>query len=105
QEATIAALENKSANSKDIQAAREVLLELKAQFAVDQEDAEVQIRVAHASLERSDAEFPQTSLAQQLTLAETRAIRLILSAPIDGRVLNVRVRPGEEVGSGPILVL
>jgi HlyD family secretion protein len=105
QEATIAALENKSANSKDIQAAREVLLELKAQFAVDQEDATVQVQVAHATLERSVAEIPQRSLDQQLALAEARANRLTLYAPIDGRVLNVRVRPGEEVGSGPILVL
>jgi HlyD family secretion protein len=105
QEATIAALENKSANSKDIQAAREVLLELKAQFTVDQEDATVQVQVAHATLERSLAEIPQRSLDQQLALAEERAKRLTLYAPIDGRVLNVRVRPGEEVGSGPILVL
>ena len=46
------------------------------------------------------AEIPQRSLDQQLTLAETRAKRLTLYAPIDGRVLNVRVRPGEEVGAG-----
>ncbi len=105
QEQTIAALDDKKANSKDIQAAREVLAELRQQYLVDQEDATVQVQVAYATLERSMAEIPQRSLDQQLTLAETRAKRLTLYAPIDGRVLNVRVRPGEEVGSGPVLVL
>ena len=105
QESTIAALDDKKANSKDIQSAREVLAELKQQFTVDQEDADVQVQVAYATLERASAEIPQRSLDQQLALAEARAKRLTLYAPIDGRVLNVRVRPGEEVGSGPILVL
>jgi len=105
QEQTIAALDDKKANSKDIQAAREVLSELRQRFLVDQEDTAAQIQVAHATLERSVAEIPQRSLDQQLTLAEARAKRLTLFAPIDGRVLNVRVRPGEEVGSGPVLVL
>jgi HlyD family secretion protein len=105
QEQTIAALEDKKANSKDIQAARESLSELRQQFTIDKEDATVQVQVAYATLERSVAEIPQRSLDQQLALAETRASRLTLFAPIEGRVLNVRVRPGEEVGSGPILVL
>jgi HlyD family secretion protein len=105
QEQTIAALDDKKANSKDIQAARELLSELRQRFLVDQEDAAAQIQVAHATLERSVAEILQRSLDQQLTLAEARAKRLTLFAPIDGRVLNVRVRPGEEVGSGPVLVL
>ena len=105
QEATVAGLERKGASSNDIQAAREMLSELKHQFVVDQEDAAVQVQVAKATLERSAAEFPQRSLNQQLMLTETRAKRLTLYAPIDGRVLNVRVRPGEEVGTGPILVL
>ena len=65
----------------------------------------MQVQVAYAALERSVAEIPQRSLEQQLALAETRANRLTLFAPIEGRVLNVRARPGEEVGSGPVLVL
>jgi HlyD family secretion protein len=105
QEQTIAALEDKGANSKDIQAARESLSELRHQFTVDQEDATVEVQVANATLERSVAEIPQRSLDQQLTLAEARAKRLTLYAPIGGRVLNVRVRPGEAIGSGPILAL
>jgi HlyD family secretion protein len=105
QEATVASLENKNANNKDILAAREVLLELKQQFAVDQDDAKVQLQLAHATLERMLAEVPRGSLEHQIALAEARAKRLTLYAPIDGRILNVRVRPGEDIGSGPILVL
>jgi HlyD family secretion protein len=65
----------------------------------------VQVQLARATLDRALAEIPERSLDQQLALAETRAKRLTLYAPIDGRVLNVRVQPGEEVGSGPVLVL
>ena len=57
QEQTIAALDDKKANSKDIQAAREVLAELRQQYLVDQEDATVQVQVAYATLERSMAEI------------------------------------------------
>jgi HlyD family secretion protein len=105
QEHTIAALDDKKANSKDILAARELLAEMRQQFVIDQEDASVQVQVARATLDRALAEIPQRSLEQQLALAEARLKRLALYAPIDGRVLNVRVRAGEEVGSGPVLVL
>jgi HlyD family secretion protein len=105
QEQVIAALEDKKANSKDIQSQRELLSEFRQQFLIDQDDAAVQVQIAHATLERSVAEIPQRSLEQQLALAEARLKRLTLTAPIEGRVLNVRVRPGEEVGSGPVLVL
>jgi HlyD family secretion protein len=105
QDATIGALDDKKANSKDIQAAKERLLELKEQFNIDQRDAQAQLRVALATKELALAEIPERSLNQQLHLAVERAKRLTLYAPIDGLVLNVRVRPGEEVGSGPVLVL
>jgi HlyD family secretion protein len=137
QEATIAGLEAKLANDKDIldsqmqlmsrgtgtrrqtkdhettvqqdeanlRAARERLSELTRQFALDRIDAEVQIRLARAMLERMQAEFPIISLDRQIKLAEARAKRLTLLAPTDGRVLNVRIKPGEEIGSGPILTM
>jgi HlyD family secretion protein len=105
QEHTIAALNDKKANSNDILAARELLTEMTQQFVIDQEDATVQVQLARATLDRALAEIPERSLDQQLALAETRTKRLTLYAPIDGRVLNVRVQPGEEVGSGPVLVL
>jgi len=87
----------------NVASAKARLAELKQQFEVDKIDAEVQIRVARDQLERSKAEFPVASLESQVAWAEARAQRLTLSAPIDGRILNIKVKPGEDVGSGPML--
>jgi HlyD family secretion protein len=105
QEATIASLEAKRAHEKEIQAARELLLELRQQYRIDQLDAATQIEIAHAALDRTQVEFPISSLERQLGLVEERIKRLTLHAPCDCRVLNIRVKPGEEIGSGPILSL
>jgi len=137
QEATIASLEAKAANDRDIldshlqlfsrgvasrrlqddqkamvlqgeanlAAAKARLAELRRQFEIDQIDAEVQVQVARAQLDRLVAEIPIASLRRQIALAETRARRLTLYAPIDGRILNVKVKPGEDVGSAPILTM
>ena len=98
QEATIASLEAKLANDKDIldsqrqlfdrgvssrrlredqqamvaqgeanvASARARLAELKGQFEVDKIDAEVQITLTRAQLERAQAEFPIASLKSQI---------------------------------------
>lgn len=137
QEATIASLEAKAANDRDIldshlqlfargvatrrlqddqkatvlqgeanlAAAKARLAELRRQFETDQIDAEAQVQVARAQLDRLVAEIPIASLRRQIALAETRARRLTLYAPIDGRILNVKVKPGEDVGTGPILTM
>jgi HlyD family secretion protein len=88
-----------------VRAARARLSELRRQFETDKVDAEMQIKVAQAALERMQAEFPIASIERQITLAGVRARRLTLYAPVDARILNVRVRPGEVVGSGPIVVM
>jgi HlyD family secretion protein len=137
QEATVASLEAKLANDKDIldsqqqllgrgtgtrrqvddqrslvlqgeanlRAARARLAEVNRQFETDKIDADVQIRLAKATLERMQADFPIASLERQISLSEVSTKRLTLYAPVDGRILNIRVRPGEVVGSGPILVM
>lgn len=137
QEATIAGLEARLANDKDIlelqqqllsrgtasrrqaedqrslvlqneaslRAARARLLEVNRQFDVDQLDVATQIQLARATLERMQMEFPIASLERQIALAEARAKRLTIFAPIEGRILNIRVKPGEEIGSGPILAM
>ena len=81
------------------------LNEMQRQFDIDQIDADAQIRLAKAALERARAEFPIYSLEKQIELARSRAKRLTLYAPIDGRILNIRVKPGEQAGSGPILTM
>ena len=137
QQATIASLEAKLANDKDIltsqsqlydrgagsrrvhddqqaivaqgeanlASARARLAELQHQFEVDQIDAKVQISMARAQLERAQAEFPVVSLERRLATAVEHARRLTLYAPIDGRILNIKIRPGEDVSGGPVLIM
>jgi HlyD family secretion protein len=81
------------------------LNEMQRQFEMDQIDAATQIRLAKASLERARAEFPIVSLNKQIALAQSRAERLTLFAPVNGRILNIRVKPGEQAASGPILTM
>jgi HlyD family secretion protein len=137
QEATVASLEAKLANDKDIldsqvqlftrgissrrlredqkavvaqgeanvASAHARLTELKHQFEVDKIDAEVQVTLARAQLERAQAEFPIASLEAQIASADARARRMTLYAPVDGRILNVKIKPGEDVSSGPVLTM
>ena len=86
-------------------AARARLAELTRQFEIDTIDASIQIEIARATLARMEAEMPVVSLEHQIKLAEERARRMTLFAPIDGRILNILVKPGEEVGTGPILAM
>ena len=103
QDATVGSLDARKAHEKDIQAAREHLSELKQQFEIDKVDAATQIDLARATLDRMQAEFPIASLERQIALAEVRAKRMTLYAPCDCRVLNIRIKPGEEIGAGPVM--
>jgi HlyD family secretion protein len=85
--------------------ARARLAELEHQFEVDKSDAEIQIKMARAQFERAQAEFPIASLEAQIASAESRARRLALYAPVDGRILNIMIKPGEDVSSGPVLTM
>jgi len=89
----------------NLASARAHLTELQHQFEIDRIDAKVQIDLTHAQLERAQAEVPIASLERQIAMAQARAQRLSLIAPIDGRILNILVLPGEEVGSGPVLTM
>jgi HlyD family secretion protein len=89
----------------NVAAARARLSELKHQFEVDKIDAEIRVKLAEAQLERARAEFPIASLEAQIASVEARARRLTLRAPVDGRILNIKIKPGEDVGSGPVLTM
>lgn len=89
----------------NLQSAIARLAELKQQFEVDKIDADVQIKTAQAQLARNQAEIPIASLERQIALADARIKRMTLFAPIDGRILNILVKLGENVGTGPILVM
>jgi HlyD family secretion protein len=89
----------------NLASARARLAELEHQFEVDKVDAEIRIRLARAQLERAQAEFPIASLEAQIAAAEARANRMTLYAPVDGRILNIKIKPGEDVSSGPVLTM
>ncbi len=89
----------------NLNAARARLSELNLQFVIDRTSADVQIRMAHATLERMQAEVPLASIERQIALADARARQLTLLAPIDGRILNILVKPGEAITTGPILAM
>ncbi len=89
----------------NLNAARAHLSELDQQFAIDKINADVQVRMAHATLERMQAEFPLASIERQIALTDAKAQRLTLLAPIDGRILNIMVKPGEQITNGPVLTM
>jgi HlyD family secretion protein len=89
----------------NVASARARLAELEHQFEVDKLDAEIQVKVARAQLERAQAEFPIASLEAQIDSAESHARRLTLYAPVNGRILNIKVKAGEDVSSGPVLTM
>jgi HlyD family secretion protein len=89
----------------NLASARARLSELQHQFEIDQIDAKLQVNVARAQLDRAEAEVPIASLERQIAAAEAHARRLTLNAPIDGRILNIKILPGENIGSGPVLTM
>ena len=100
--------DQKSAMLQDqanVSSARARLSELKSQFEVDKVDAEAQVQAAQAQRDRALADIPGASLRQQVALAQARAHRATLFAPIDGQILNIRVKPGEDAGTGPVLTM
>jgi HlyD family secretion protein len=86
-------------------AARAHLAELGQQFVIDKINADVQVRMARAALERTQAEFPLASIERQIALADAKAERLTVVAPIDGRILNIMIKPGEQITNGPVLTM
>jgi HlyD family secretion protein len=89
----------------NLKSARDHLAMLKRQYELDKVDAATQVTLARATLERAQADIPIASLEKQIALADARARQLTLYAPVDGRILNIIVKPGEQAGAGPILTM
>jgi HlyD family secretion protein len=86
-------------------AAKAQLAELKQQFATDLADAQSQETLARATLARDQSDLAFAPLEKQLELADVRVHRTTIYAPIDGRILNIYVRPGELVSSSPLMAM
>ncbi|MEW6690802.1 MAG: efflux RND transporter periplasmic adaptor subunit [Pseudomonadota bacterium] len=70
-------------------------------------DADAAARVAAARLEnvRKATEAERRSARKNLDLARAQVSQTAVSAPIDGTVLEVSVRPGMTLGQGPAVAL
>jgi HlyD family secretion protein len=84
--------------------ARAQLAQLRSQYDLDRQEAQTQIRLTRAMLERAKADIPVASLTKQLLLADERVRRATISSPIDGTILNVIAHPGELVGGDKKIV-
>lgn len=89
----------------NLRAAQAHLLELQEQFKADKLNAAVQVRIARDQLGRAKVNFPIDSLKREIALAAARARQLTIFAPIDAQVLDIRAKPGEQVGTNPILII
>ena len=92
----------------NLRAAQSQLNLLQRQYAFDRRLAENQVTLAKAAMQTTRANAPITSLTRRLELARVQVRRATLISPIDGRVLNIQVHPGEQVGQPddkPILSL
>jgi HlyD family secretion protein len=88
-----------------LRAAKARLAEIKQQFDADRADAELQIQLQLATMKRDEADFAIGPLTKQLALQDVRVRRATIYAPIAGRILNIFARPGELVGSAPLLAM
>ncbi len=89
----------------NLKSAQALLTQMKREYALDLEEAEAQIRLAKATLERAKADIPIASLTKQLGLAVERVRRTTIYAPIGGRILNVIAHPGELVGGDKTILV
>lgn len=92
-------------NRADLASETEELGRLRKDMQIEQLSAEAALHKARAELERSRVAIGVDSLYKELALAEARAENATLRAPIAGRVLKIRRRPGERVGDGPIITM
>lgn len=65
--------------------------------------AQAELSAALAAKQVALSSVPEESLKKKLELAQAQWERSLLTAPCDGTVLKVFLRPGELVGPGPIL--
>jgi HlyD family secretion protein len=87
----------------EYQAASKLLEKSKRSNDLAMQAAQADLEAALASREVALHSAPLESLEKKLELAKAQCDRTVLRAPCDGTVLKIFVRPGEVVGSTPIL--
>jgi HlyD family secretion protein len=92
-------------NKGDFASETEELDRLRKDMTIEQQSAEAALQKAHAEFARARAAIGVDSLRKELALAEARVENATLRAPIDGRVLKIRRRPGERIGDAPVITM
>jgi len=88
---------------EDLTHSRSVLDHLKKQYETTMEEAKAQVASARADLVRVRSTISIDVLEREVERAQTRLSRATITAPIDGQILKIHTRPGERIGSMPIL--
>jgi HlyD family secretion protein len=89
--------------TEELDGARALLEKLVGALKTNTEAAAAQHASAVASLARAQQQVPLDSLTKNMELAEERWNMSTIRAPTDGTVLKILSRPGEALGTQPIL--
>ena len=89
----------------NLASARAVLERLTLSAELDLEAAKADLAAAHANREHVLKAIPVKSLGVGCKLAQAQLDRTEIKAPCAGTILRIFTRPGELIGSGPILQL
>lgn len=92
-------------NEQEIEIARAELARLQAEERLEALTAATELHLEKAALDRARVAVGLGSSEKELALAEARAARTIIRAPMDGRVLKIVTWPGERVSDAPLLQL
>jgi len=90
---------------KALQVAEAELSKLKGAFPLELVKAESNLALAKATLALAGPTIDIPTLECSVELAKAQLSRAIVSAPSDGQILKIRVRPGEVVRSQTILTM
>jgi HlyD family secretion protein len=89
----------------ELAAADQMLTRLQETYQFEKKLAEVKLRAAKANRDRMVAALQIDARKQQVELANAKLALSEVRAPVDGRILNVMMQPGETTGQKPILSL
>lgn len=79
------------------------LAKMEGGLALNKDLAQAKKQTAEAALKRIESASVLTTLRKNVDLADKRLKTTVISAPIDGVILKIVTRPGENIGQKPVL--
>ena len=90
-------------NEEELAIARAELSRLQAEQRMEMLAATTELRREKAAVERARVAVGLASIEKNLALAEARAARAVIRAPMEGQILKIVTWPGERISEAPIL--